>query len=154
MRRSRPVPYVGRPLRPLASVGLCVLLAACRPDIGTHPAGDASTVRAIAAPTDDTMPAREALPDCDRIGAAVGEAIAGWKLMDQSGPWAKPGQQGFGIDCHWASAQLQSGSGFEMLQGASVMVRINVSPGIQSAAEVRSIAGLSTSPPSTRWAAI
>mgnify|MGYP000920379215 CR=1 FL=1 len=114
-----------------------LLLAGCGDDAAKPATTAATSSTPLAA--DDALPPRDALPDCSRVEATLGGVLSGWKLVDESGPWENPGQSGYGVDCIWWSPHLQSANDLDKLQGASLMVRINVTPQMQSEADVRAI---------------
>ena len=85
------------------------------------------------------MPSRDALPDCDQVQAAFEGQLAGWTPAQGTGPWENAMRNSYGMDCSWISPQLQAESAFDIVQGAALMVRINVDPGALTAAELRQI---------------
>lgn len=146
--RTLRIPGQGRPMMHPSSVtrflrfpgaapvlALFVLLTACGDN--AKPEATATTAH-VSNAIENGLPSPEALPDCGRIGATMGAVVSGWKLIDQSGPWENPAQSGYGVDCIWWSPLMQS-DGLEALKGASLMVRINVTPQMQSESDVRSI---------------
>lgn len=121
----------------LTAITACLLLTACNDS--TAPTSTTTAAPAARTTAGAALPARDALPDCARIATALGNVLSGWQLDDESAPWENPGQSGHGIDCIWWSPRMQSDQAFDKLQGAGIMVRINATPDMETADDVRAI---------------
>ena len=126
-----------RPSTQRAAALCAALLALAACDQAPDPTAPAAT---------RAMPSRDALPDCDQVQATFEGQLAGWKPAQGTGPWENEMRNSYGLDCSWISPQLQADSAFDIVQGAALMVRINVDPGALTAAELRPIGMLVDDP--------
>lgn len=114
--------------RPLATLAIALALAGC---------GESEVP--TAAKASNTMPPAAALPSCGAIAATTGGFLTGWSLGEDSGPWGSEADGLYGLTCGWLSPRLQSENPFEVIQGASFVIKIDVDRRTQSEADARSI---------------